>query len=160
MKAVRWVACLLLAVATSGCSESDSGLPLRSGQDEVAGLSDLDGRPIDTSGKVLLVNYWAEWCKPCREEIPELNRVARSEDIVVVGVNFDLPEARENRAQAQKMGIEFPLLLDEPIGRWGRPRPDVLPATFVIGADGRWRETLYGPQTLEKLEAAVKRSRQ
>jgi thiol-disulfide isomerase/thioredoxin len=123
-------------------------------------LSDLDGQPIDPAGKVLLVNYWAEWCKPCREEIPELNQIARgAHDVVVVGVNFDLPEPRENRAQAQKMGIEFPQLAAEPIERWGRQRPAVLPTTFVIGADGRWRETLYGPQTVEKLVAAVKRSR-
>lgn len=141
---MRWVTCLWFAAVISGC---DGG----AGQ-----LAIVDGEALNPDGRVLLVNYWAEWCKPCREEIPELNRFAHDTDgVLVVGVNFDQPPPEENLRQAQKMGIEFPVLAAEPPGRWEQPPPQVLPITFVVDGKGRWRATLVGPQTMETLEAAV-----
>lgn len=111
---------------------------------------------MDPAGKVLLVNYWAEWCKPCREEIPELNHFAADRDrVLVVGVNYDQPPAEKNLAQMAKLGISFPVLSADPAARWQQARPSVLPSTFIIGLDGRWRATLVGPQTLESLQRAV-----
>lgn len=138
------MALLWLAAATSGC-ESDT-----------ESLADIHGKQLETDGRVLLVNYWAEWCAPCREEIPELNRFAReSEGVLVLGVNYDQPPAEVTREQIKKLGIEFPVLSADPAARWGQARPTVLPSTFVIGIDGRWRATLVGPQTEESLHAAV-----
>lgn len=135
---------LWLTAATSGC---DSG---------AEPLADIDGNKIETDGRVLLVNYWAEWCAPCREEIPELNRFAReAEGVLVLGVNYDQPPAEATRKQIKKLGIEFPVLSADPAARWEQARPTVLPSTFVIGVDGHWRATLVGPQTEESLHAAV-----
>ncbi|SDZ89898.1 TlpA family protein disulfide reductase [Microbulbifer marinus] len=148
MTIIRSVACLWLAAAISACS------------DGAGELATIDGESIEPSGKVLLVNYWAEWCKPCREEIPELNHLAGGDaGVQVVGVNYDQLPAATIAAQAAKLGIEFPVLAAEPAGRWGQPRPEVLPTTFIIGADGEWRQTLVGPQTEESLRAALKQSR-
>ncbi|MCO1334041.1 TlpA family protein disulfide reductase [Microbulbifer sp. OS29] len=119
-------------------------------------MSSLEGEPVNTSGKILLVNYWAEWCKPCREEVPVLNQLnQRNENIVVIGVNFDALSAAEIQVQAEKLGIEFPVLASEPLGRWGQPKPEVLPSTFIIGADGQWRKTLVGPQDSEDFLSAL-----
>ena len=141
---MRQLACLLLVVAASACERSDNQ------------LETIGGASVDIEGKVLLVNYWAEWCKPCREEIPELNHFAREAGAVqVVAVNYDQLPPETVAEQAEKLGIEFPLLLADPAARWGQARPSVLPSTFIIGTDGRWRATLVGPQTLDDLRAAV-----
>jgi len=145
---MQWAAWLWLAVAaTSGCEHR-------------GGLATIDGERLDPTGKVLLVNYWAEWCKPCREEIPELNHFARTHDqVLVVGVNYDRPPAGMLAKLGKKMGIEFPLLADDPAARWKQKRPEVLPTTFVIDAAGQWREALVGPQTEDSLAEAVARAR-
>ncbi|WP_444919580.1 TlpA family protein disulfide reductase [Microbulbifer sp. CnH-101-G] len=143
MKKVLGAISLSLASAISGC-DSDSR------------LHTTGGEPVNTEGKTILVNYWAEWCKPCREEVPVLNELAQTNsDIVVLGVNFDGLPSPAAIEQAQKLGIEFPLLTEEPEGRWGQPWPEVLPTTFIIGRDGRWQKTLVGPQTAEDLRAAL-----
>ncbi|GAA5523768.1 thiol-disulfide oxidoreductase ResA [Microbulbifer aestuariivivens] len=111
---------------------------------------------MQAEGKTLLINYWAEWCKPCRKEIPELNALAAEyDDVLVLGVNYDALPAAEIAAQARRLGIEFPVISDDPAGLWQRPRPQVLPSTFVIGPDNRWRATLVGPQTVETLASAL-----
>ena len=59
------------------------------------------------TGRYLLVNYWAEWCHPCLEEIPELNILAReySDEIAVIGVNFDGLGAEEISLQQKRLGV-------------------------------------------------------
>lgn len=122
-----------------------------------SGLQSLDGKPLPTGGRVLLVNYWAEWCAPCREEIPELNAFYREHkaDVLVLGINFDQLPPEQVAQQAEKFAIEFPLLAAAPEGRWGQAVPQVLPSTFIIDTSGQWQRTLVGPQTSASLAAAV-----
>ncbi|WP_238152159.1 TlpA disulfide reductase family protein [Microbulbifer sp. A4B17] len=133
-----------MACAISACAKDPNALKA------------VDGEFLDISGKTLLVNYWAEWCKPCREEIPVLNQLAHSnKDIVVIGINFDGLSVGEIQQQADKLGIEFPVLTVEPEGRWGQAKPEVLPSTFIIGPDGRWQKTLIGPQERDDFVSAL-----
>jgi thiol-disulfide isomerase/thioredoxin len=107
-------------------------------------------------GHWVVVNYWAEWCKPCIKEIPELNQLARQhDDIRVFGVNYDGATGDELGAQVETLGIEFPLLTADPAAELGTTRPAVLPTTLVITPDGELAATLIGPQTLESLLAAI-----
>lgn len=134
--------CVLLA---SGCAREDfrwaDGSP---------------GRYADWSGRWVVVNYWAEWCAPCREEIPELNAFQRERtDVLVVGVNFDGLEGAALATLAAKMGIEFPVMVGSPRARFPHPVPEVLPATLVISPDGRIVATLVGPQTRVSIAAAL-----
>ncbi|WP_250462043.1 TlpA family protein disulfide reductase [Microbulbifer litoralis] len=116
----------------------------------------MAGPAVETQGKTLLVNYWAEWCRPCREEIPELNQLARENaELQVIGVNYDRLRVEKIAAQAKKMGIRFPVLVEDPAARWGWERPQVLPTTFIVADNGELVATLVGPQTVESLREAL-----
>jgi thiol-disulfide isomerase/thioredoxin len=110
----------------------------------------------DWRGHWVLINYWAEWCAPCRKEIPELNNLHNGSDgVIVIGVNFDGLTGDKLVALIETMGIEFPVLLTDPRQRWGQDQPSVLPTTLVINPKGGLEKVLVGPQTLESLTEAV-----
>jgi len=145
MKASRFAAMLLLTTLAA-CQPRD-------------GLLLADGSTVGTNewrGQWLLVNYWAEWCAPCRKEIPELNRLhAESSEVTVIGVNYDGLEGQPLAELVGEMGIEFPVLVADPRARWGAELPAVLPTTLVIAPDGTLKDILIGPQSYESLSRAV-----
>lgn len=151
LKAKTRFASLMLILATvlaAGC-----------GADEAV-YSTLQGKQVrlsDYRGKVVFINYWAEWCAPCRVEIPELNRFARdyAEQAVVLSVNFDGAEGDVLGQQARALGIEFPTLLRDPRPDLDAPPAKGLPETLIIGPEGVLTGVLLGPQTLESLKAQL-----
>jgi peroxiredoxin len=112
-------------------------------------LKDLDGRPhrlSDYRGRVVLINFWATWCAPCRDEMPsiqELKRKLANRPFVVLAVNLDEPESRIRNFLAQ-VKVDFTVLLDpdRQVAKAWQAR--ILPASFVIGPDGRIRYSLVG----------------
>lgn len=110
----------------------------------VLALPDLDGRAhrlADYRGEVVLVNFWASWCGPCREEMPSLEKLRRSlrgEAFAVIAVNVG-ERAEAVRRFAQRAQIGSLLLLDHG-GRtaraWG---VRALPSSYVVGPLGRVR---------------------
>ncbi|WP_412537381.1 TlpA family protein disulfide reductase [Marinobacter sp. MIT932201] len=106
-------------------------------------------------GQWVLVNYWAEWCKPCLEEIPELNELDKAPDITVLGVNFDGVQGDALVELGERMGIEFTMLADDPGPGFGWKMPVALPATFLVNPGGDLVETRFGPQTEEELRAVI-----
>ena len=110
----------------------------------------------DLKGQWLVINYWARWCKPCIEEIPELNELDHSFDTVtVLGVNYDGATGEELQAQAAELGVRFQLLEHDPSAELGVRRPVVLPTTLIVAPDGTHKTTLVGPQTAASLAAAT-----
>jgi len=99
----------------------------------------------------LVINYWAIWCKPCVEEIPQLNILNKRENIVVLGVNFDGLIGEALTEQAETLGIEYDLIVNDPSEDINVKRPGALPATVLIDSSGITREVLYGPQTAESI---------
>ena len=112
-------------------------------------LLDLSGRPVqlrDFRGRVVLLNFWATWCAPCREEMPALETLARElgpRGLAVIGVNF-----KESKSQVeafiQEHKLAFPMLLDAAGQVAERYQVFALPVTFLVDRQGRVVGTVLG----------------
>ena len=127
-------------------------------------LRDLAGKThslADYRGKLVLLNFWATWCPPCREEIPlfiDLQKRYQKQGLQVVGISIDNPEAVAR--YWQEMRINYPLLLaDETtyalMAAYGN-RSGGLPYSVLIGADGQIAGTKLGAYRQQELETLVK----
>jgi peroxiredoxin len=99
-------------------------------------------------GKVVLVNFWATWCGPCRKEIPHLNRIAdkyKSSGLVLMGVNVD-DDVRNASDVATKLKVSFPVLLDTDKRVSKLYDLNSMPSTMVIDRSGRVRYLHRGYQ--------------
>ena len=99
----------------------------------MAGLTDF-------ADKVVLLNFWATWCAPCRKEMPAMQRLwerYRKQGLVIVAVAADNDNGKQVASFVDKLGLNFPILLD-PDGKV-RNRYEVvgLPMSYLIGRDGR-----------------------
>ena len=107
-------------------------------------------------GQWVVINYWAQWCKPCITEIPQLNALdAQYTQVTVLGVNYDGASGTELEQQRQKLGVAFASLEADPAAQLGTTRPVVLPTTLILDPEGQLVATLIGPQTLESLVQAT-----
>jgi len=98
----------------------------------------------------LVLNYWAEWCGPCRTEIPELNALAeqlKGQAVGVFGVNFDNAQGDELKSASEKLGIKFTVLAQNPAEHFDLPHSEALPVTYIIDEKGKVRVQLMGEQT-------------
>ncbi len=120
-----------------------------------------DGSIVDATvwqDRYLIINYWAKWCGPCRAEIPELNELHHARDthdLVIVGVNYDLLTGTKLNEDVDALGIEFPVLTQDPQLQYGFDRATILPMTVVINPQGEVHDVLVGPQTQDSLLATV-----
>lgn len=151
--AVGAVALIALEVATA-----DSG----SGAKQAPALPKqvLQGPPVTLAtlkGKPVLVDFWASWCEPCREEAPELTRLQRSlaGSAAIVGIDYTDQEGSA-RAFIRKYGWTFPVLSD-PDGIYGaRYGFSGLPTAVVLDRNGGISATLRGPQSLGDFRQALR----
>lgn len=133
-----------LVVLLAACGAADWG-------------ADQHGRPVAAAqleGRWLVVNYWAEWCAPCRKEVPELNRLAealQAGPVRVLGVNFDELQGEELARAVEALGIRYTNLAQDPGPRLGLAPSQVLPVTWLVDPQGRVREQLNGEQTEQGL---------
>lgn len=149
---------------------ADGGASAGAEDDNIAGkaaplqftLKDMNGVDVKLSsfqGKVLLINFWATWCGPCRVEIPYLIELQRqyAEDVVVLGVSVDDP-AEKLQPYATEMKVNYPLLVGN--GRqdfqdaygpfWG------IPVTVFVGRDGTIHKKHSGIASKEQFEHEIK----
>lgn len=144
----QWIAVMLLVLLV-GCKEDAPPVTL-----ELHGGNLLHADAWQ--GKWVYINYWAEWCKPCREEVPELNAFARTHpDVLVLGVNFDKPNITKLLNQVNVFRIEYGVVINDIQPAFPHPLPSGLPATYVFNPQGQLVKTLQGPQTSSGLAAAM-----
>ncbi|HEX7435541.1 MAG TPA: TlpA disulfide reductase family protein [Caldimonas sp.] len=92
-------------------------------------------------GRVVMVNFWATWCGPCRQEMPQLNRLYekyRASGFVLLGVNVD-DDALKAADVAAKLGVKFPVLLDTDKAVSRLYDLSTMPSTVLIDRDGKVR---------------------
>ena len=121
----------------------------------LSGYQPNESTSLPGTGNWRLINYWALWCTPCREEIPELNRLDELPDITVLGVNFDGKRGEEREQHRAALGIRFAGLSADPATGLGITPPQVLPTTLVVDPEGRWVTSLVGPQTATNVIEAL-----
>jgi thiol-disulfide isomerase/thioredoxin len=120
---------------------------------------DLDGRTHDLKthrGKVVLVNFWATWCEPCREEMPSIQRLRdrmSGKRFAVLLINVDEPDARVRRYM-EETRVDLPNVMDQGKRVTGQWAVKVLPSTFLVGPDGRVRYRVIGDMDWNSERAA------
>jgi peroxiredoxin len=128
-------------------------------------LTDLQGHNLklsDLRGKAVVLNFWATWCPPCKEEIPwfvELQKRYGSQGLQVIGVSMDDDGDQKDVAKfAAANSINYPVLLgkDNVANQYGGI--EYLPTTFYIGRDGVVVDRVFGqPDNRDEIEKNVKR---
>jgi thiol-disulfide isomerase/thioredoxin len=160
---------LASAILISGCvNTSKSNVarrPLKALQDapEFQIKNVRGGEPLkstDFKGKILVVDFWATWCVPCKIEIPEFNRIRakyKDEGVEFLGVTFDSAQIEDVQPDLKELAIEYPvgMATDEiDVGFGGHQG---YPTTFLVGRDWKVYRKMFGapPGTIENLEKDI-----
>ncbi len=111
--------------------------------------TDLDGRPVSTAalrGKVIIVNFWATWCPPCREEIPDLVALQEKykDHLQIIGVSQDSGSVDQVRRFAAEHRMNYPNLLSTPEIESQFPGIYALPTSFILDRDGKLAQKHVG----------------
>lgn len=119
-------------------------------------LPDLSGREVSLAafkGKVVLLDFWATWCEPCLEELPDLINLYekyQSRGFTIIGISMDAEGARTVAPFVKRHGLPYPILIsqgDAPRG-WVLPG---LPTAYLIGKDGLVVHRYLGPKSYDAL---------
>jgi thiol-disulfide isomerase/thioredoxin len=120
-------------------------------------LTDLDGHPFkleDHAGRIVLVNFWASWCRPCVEEIPSLHRLdatLANDDFRIVTVNVG--EDRERVAEfLQQVPVELPVLMDYDASTSKDWMIYVYPSSYLVDHQGTIRYAYLGALEWDSIE--------
>lgn len=157
-----WMRAVLLAalVATVGCQKADEpALEGRHAPDFT--LKDLSGREVKLSslqGKVVLVNFWATWCPPCREEIPsmvQLNRAMQGKEFQMVAISIDEGGGSAVNSFFRKSGLVLPALLDTDGKVAKRYGTTGVPETFIVDKKGVILKKVIGPMDWDAPEVVA-----
>ena len=122
-------------------------------------LTDTAGKNHTLSqykGKWVIINYWATWCPPCLEEVPDLVALydsRKNKDVLILGVVFDYKSAKEVAEYVDDMLMSYPIVLgdDEVASQIGQA--EVLPTTFIYNPRGELVKTKHGKVSKQYLEA-------
>jgi thiol-disulfide isomerase/thioredoxin len=125
-------------------------------------LRDVNGRIVrlsDYRGKVVVVNFWATWCPPCRAEMPELVRLQREhakQGLQIIGITYP-PENKDRvRRFARSLKVNYPIILGTRQIKARFSSDETLPLTIVIDRDGKVTDIISGILLREEFDEKIK----
>ena len=125
-------------------------------------LRDLNGRTVRLSnyqGKVVLVNFWATWCPPCRAEMPDLIRLQREhrkKGLQIIGITYPPERKARVRKFATKLKVNYPIILGTRELKARFSSDETLPLTVVIDRDGKVSDIIGGILLREEFDEKIK----
>jgi len=160
---VLLVAVIYYKLGRRSFTSSRSSHALATGSHAVApefSLQDLDGKPLDLQsyrGKVVLLDFWATWCAPCRTEIPhfvKLQSQYSDQGLQIIGISMD-DGAKPVRQFYQEFKMNYPVAVGNEQVAEAYGGVLGLPVTFLIGRDGRIAAKFTGAVEIATLEQAI-----
>ncbi|UGB46420.1 TlpA family protein disulfide reductase [Frateuria edaphi] len=123
-------------------------------------VTTLDGKPFDLAaqrGHWVIVNFWATWCVPCIEEMPDISQFVRTHaNVRAIGLAYEDSDKADIQAFLAKHPVSYPIAqvsLDDSPKDFDEPRG--LPTTYLISPDGHVAKRFVGPVTGQSLDAAI-----
>ncbi|MUT68798.1 TlpA disulfide reductase family protein [Paenibacillus sp. NEAU-GSW1] len=129
-------------------------------------LSTIEGKESslsDYSGKIVIVNFWASWCPPCKAEMPHMEKLHAKyggRDVAIVSVNMTATEKSGKSVSSfvQKHGLTFPVMMDENGAVMEQYRVRSYPTTFLLDNEGIIRERILGAVDFAMMEKMIKKT--
>ena len=168
----RLLSLSLAALGLAGCTQRPASPPQPQHVSIAAGeigsrlpdfsVKDLAGREIssaDLRGKVVLIDFWATWCQPCRQEMPGYQKLADrygSRGLVVIGLKFDtMMDTEDPLAFAKKIGVHYPLAVASNVIKQEFGGIEGLPTTMLYDRQGILRKKVIGFEYTQVFESAL-----